>query len=283
MLSHFTFDPARYLNEIPSEQIVIRCVHGGEPVPKQRPRFSPRNSRVYTPGSTRDHETALAVIARVQLGPCEADSVWAFGIRAIFYVQTFQRKDVDNMLKVVLDGMNKIVFADDSQVKELMGWSVIDHEHPRTEFVVYRLYEIDREEGFCVQCGKSFRRYKSWKNRLHCSRGCYELRERKAQTVACVQCERKYVVDLARYLKNTTGRFVCSKACASVIARIDLTCGQCGVEFCRPRSLVSPGDSYCSKACYVMSRVGKPFTYDERSAASKKGWAAKKARAAELA
>ena len=37
----------------------------------------------------------------------------------VFSIKDKRRRDIDNMLKVLLDSMNKIVFEDDSQVIEL--------------------------------------------------------------------------------------------------------------------------------------------------------------------
>ncbi len=138
LLAAYTSEPLRYLNEIPQAPIVVRAVHLGEPVVKKRPRVL-RNGHVYTPKSTRNQEAAIGALARATLGLVPADAQSIFGVRAVFYLRTRRPKDCDNLLKVVLDGLNQVVYADDSQVRELMGWCVLDRQRPRTELLVYRL------------------------------------------------------------------------------------------------------------------------------------------------
>lgn len=243
-------DPSRYMNEIPEENVLFRATRLGDPSVKQRPRFSSRSGRVYTPGATKDHQEAIASLARSHIGISQPDGEWAFGIRAVFYAQTHQRKDVDNMLKVVLDGLNKVAFADDSQVKEIMGWSLFDEVNPRTEMVVYRMHKIDRDKGTCVVCKKEFRKYKSWAARLYCSRRCLSVATTTSTVENCVRCEREFLMQPARKVMTTkNGRHYCSNACWSLDNRLQLTCGSCGTKFTRPKSQVK-GGSFCSVKCY---------------------------------
>jgi len=45
----------------------------------------------------------------------------AFAVEAHFYAGTGQRRDVDNMLKLVLDGLNNVAWPDDVQVVEVIA------------------------------------------------------------------------------------------------------------------------------------------------------------------
>lgn len=271
------FDPTRYLAEPPPDCVVVREIHVGEPIAKQRARLG-RQGRVYTPGSTKDHQGQLAALATAHTIGTEPDAVWAYGIRAVFYVQTHQRKDVDNMLKTVLDAMNRIVFKDDSQVKELMGWSVLDMETPRTEFVVYRMHKIERAKGRCVRCGKEFRQYRSWKARLYCSRACNTIANRKGVEVTCEHCGRKFVRIPSQLIYD---RVYCSHSCKSLANRREMNCCVCSAAISRPTSWSRPDQTrfFCSKECTRTGRTGERqnMTAEAKRASILKGWATKKA------
>lgn len=113
------------------ETVTIKLL--GEPKGKGRPRFSQRSGHAYTPSQTRAYEMNLAYAAQVAMqgrkpmeGPLEAV------VKGVFWVpRSWSKKkmaaalsqfifptgkpDADNLLKC-LDALNKIVFADDSQI-----------------------------------------------------------------------------------------------------------------------------------------------------------------------
>ena len=165
------------------------------------------------------------------------------------------------MLKTVLDAMNRLAFADDCQVKELMGWSVVDHIRPRTEFVVYRLHPIDREQGECIVCRKKFRRYKSWKARLFCSRYCNVAYHKKQIDVNCSNCGKAFTKIQS---KSGTKRSYCSNACRGdgMKNRIAVACTACGKEFSRPASHFKEGQTrfFCSLPCRNASTLPRGQT-----------------------
>ena len=98
---------------------------------KARPRFSSRSGTVYTPGRTKSYERQIAEAYAAQHGPCFEGAVMVV-IEAVFPVPkswTRAKKaeamagklppgkpDIDNILKVVLDGLNGIAYEDDKQV-----------------------------------------------------------------------------------------------------------------------------------------------------------------------
>jgi crossover junction endodeoxyribonuclease RusA len=99
----------------------------GAPVPKERPRVG-RGGHVYTPQRTREYERAVAVLAhahgaRPVTGPIRVEI-------AVFFADS-RRRDLDNAIKAIWDGLNGIAFADDSQVVELVATKGIDRMHPR--------------------------------------------------------------------------------------------------------------------------------------------------------
>lgn len=52
------------------------------------------------------------------------------------------RSDIDSRLKDVLDGLNKLAYHDDSQIKKLSIVRVVDKENPRMEVTVQTLHNI---------------------------------------------------------------------------------------------------------------------------------------------
>lgn len=98
---------------------------------KARPRFSSKSGTVYTPGRTKSYERQIAEAYEAQDGPCFEGAVMVV-IEAVFPIPkswTRAKKaeamagklppgkpDIDNILKVVLDGLNGIAYEDDKQV-----------------------------------------------------------------------------------------------------------------------------------------------------------------------
>lgn len=111
----------------------------GSPVAKGRPRFARRGTFVatYTAKPTAAHERVVAACARLAFSApltgslrLEVDSYHAIpknlskaAKQAAANGQTrpARRPDVDNIAKLILDGCNGIVYADDNQVVELQA------------------------------------------------------------------------------------------------------------------------------------------------------------------
>jgi Holliday junction resolvase RusA-like endonuclease len=106
----------------------------GDPVGKQRPRFS--RGRTYTPKKTVDYEKQIADKAREAIGSSEpletpiAILIWINHAIPASYskkrkeaclngLEWPKKPDLDNVAKVYLDAMNGIVYKDDVQVVKL--------------------------------------------------------------------------------------------------------------------------------------------------------------------
>lgn len=111
----------------------------GEPVAKGRPRFAKRGKFVqtYTPEKTKTYESEVAMMAKAAMGssmPLET-ALEAF-IHLTFPIpQSYSKKrseacligtekhtkkpDADNCAKAIIDGMDQIVFLNDSQIVSL--------------------------------------------------------------------------------------------------------------------------------------------------------------------
>lgn len=123
----------------------------GKPFAKQRPRMT-RAGRVYTPAATVSFEQTVAQYA-MQAGAVATTEPVAVSILAVFEppkswskarraaslgAPHTQRPDLDNCEKAVLDGLNRVAFADDGQVFQLTSRKVWG-EPARTEVEVRKV------------------------------------------------------------------------------------------------------------------------------------------------
>ena len=112
----------------------------GKPFGKQRPRAT-RQGRMYTPAETVAFEAIVRQIAvehfaNPMAGPVKVEVIAVF-IPAKSWSQKkqaahlgrphTQKPDLDNCMKAVLDGLNRIAFADDSQVAEFTARKAWGH------------------------------------------------------------------------------------------------------------------------------------------------------------
>ena len=111
----------------------------GTPVPKGRPRFARRGKFVstYTPQTTVDYETKVSDAAKEAMGPAKPLET---PVAAYIYItlpipasyskkriaaclsgeeRPTKKSDIDNYCKAIFDGMNGIVYVDDSQIVSL--------------------------------------------------------------------------------------------------------------------------------------------------------------------
>ena len=116
----------------------------GTPVPKGRPRFARRGKFVstYSPKTTVDYETKVAEAAQLAMGSSEPleTPVGAYIYITLPIPVSYSKKrkqeclsgnerptkksDIDNYCKAVFDGMNGIVFLNDSQIVSLHSTKV---------------------------------------------------------------------------------------------------------------------------------------------------------------
>ena len=101
----------------------------GQPKSKGRPRFA--RGRVFTPATTLQYERLVAAAARQVIsepitGNVQVDILavyqvpksWAKALQAAAARGDIMptRPDLDNVIKIILDGMNEVAYLDDQQV-----------------------------------------------------------------------------------------------------------------------------------------------------------------------
>lgn len=117
----------------------------GEPVSKQRPRFT-KTGRTYTPEATLSAEKKIGFSFRgVNPGWPAGGRDGEFTVRATFYTFAKSHRDIDNMLKLVLDGLNKVAWKDDHQVVKIHAEKipVASKQEARTVVLVYEVSDKD--------------------------------------------------------------------------------------------------------------------------------------------
>lgn len=233
-----------------ARQLVASFVVTGEPVSKSRARFTKRGSKTfaYTPQKTLDGEKAVkdAFLEAASEIPMDDDLIYS--VRAEFFSGTRQRRDVDNMVKLILDGLNKVAWPDDNQVVEIAAkkhWVLRDDA--RTEVSVYVVGTMDPPTQPCIHCGTPFRTYESWKNKpgakKFCSRECgYQYRMDQRERT-CKHCAKTFF----RWGESKETIY-CSIECTSANKRATVECSHCGNSFTKQRCHVR-AVNYCSTEC----------------------------------
>lgn len=136
-------------------QVVAPTLHlfiPGEPQSKGRPRAVVTGKgkiAMYTPRNTAQYEASIATYAMRAM----AVSRWPrptpedrFALRIELFFATARRRDVDNVCKSLMDGMQGPVFEDDWQVVSLAVRRFLKSPRPGA-----RIYVTRAEEAFDAQ------------------------------------------------------------------------------------------------------------------------------------
>lgn len=96
----------------------LRFFVPGNPQPKERPRLG-KHGNTFTPKATRDYQKCVALHANTAIAQADYSIPdKAVPLLAIlhFYRADYRRADADNLQKAILDALNGIAYADDSQI-----------------------------------------------------------------------------------------------------------------------------------------------------------------------
>lgn len=129
----------------------------GKPVGKARPRFG--NGHTYTPRKTEEYEQYVGAIYKASRGPKFAPGVPVRVIIQADYqiprsasratqeamargeIRPTVKPDADNVIKIILDGLNGIAWEDDRQV----CWLQIDKYYSTTPGVTVIVSDEERD------------------------------------------------------------------------------------------------------------------------------------------
>ena len=96
---------------------MIDVVVEGRPVPKERPRVA--NGRAFTPRATSRYEDTIAWTVKGKYPGLKVDADKNWCVAVTFVLGDRRKRDLDNLAKSVMDGLNGVVYQDDSQVVKL--------------------------------------------------------------------------------------------------------------------------------------------------------------------
>ena len=243
------------------EGVEVSFTVPGDPVTKARARVArtANGVRSYTPQKTKDGMAHVAARYRQARGP-GTPGTRGFGVDMVFYVKTNQRRDVDNYVKLVFDGLNGVAWVDDSQVTEMKAKVVRVGDNPRSEVRVYPTDDLpDPWSKKCIRCGNEFRVYNTTSQKKYCSSECRRAGMREKRTVSCVHCG-------SEFERKNQNSMYCSIQCKSDHNTITRPCHGCGTEVRRPKSQMK-ATTWCSAECRNKHKTHCPkgHPYDEKN------------------
>lgn len=119
----------------------IEFVIEHEPIPAARPRFS-GHGHCYQPKRNMEYRARVQSAAKLAMqGKQPLTGAISAQVKLYRKYETTARLfgDVDNHLKALFDGLNKIVFEDDSQIVQCAVDKFTDKERPRAEITIRTL------------------------------------------------------------------------------------------------------------------------------------------------
>ena len=135
----------------------LKVIVPGTPKGKDRPRANFYQKRIFTPKATTDYEEEVAKAwfnsnydAYFNNEPLRVNITAFFKIPTSYTKKRVQaiyngsesvtkKPDIDNIIKIILDGLNGVAYSDDKQVIEVAGFKkyIIDGTDERVEVELY--------------------------------------------------------------------------------------------------------------------------------------------------
>lgn len=105
------------------ESVVYSFFVPGVPVPKQSFRYSSHGSHANPRAAAWQQLVSLIAVQH-----CRVPLAGPLAVTLIYTLPDKRRRDLDNLIKCVLDGLNKIAWNDDSQVVQLHVWKHVGQD-----------------------------------------------------------------------------------------------------------------------------------------------------------
>lgn len=214
----------------------------GEPVTKSRARHT-KAGYVYTPRETVLGMGNIAWWFRKATIGYKINPEANYIVCCVYAVGTMQRRDVDNMDKIVLDALNGVAWVDDRQVVGIHSVKVkVPKDQAEMRIRVYATPLTIGRFRTCKRCGKKFTWYPSLPNREYCCGECLSADRRDARTFTCEECGSKF-----ERTPGAKARY-CSRECREKAGHVDVTCYVCGKKFTKQKCHLRERN-FCSPRC----------------------------------
>jgi Holliday junction resolvase RusA-like endonuclease len=186
VVTHTTIQQALFPLYEP-ETTILQLIIEGEPITKSRARATTTGGLVkfYTPTKTRQAHQRLAwefsqaFQHRQPLDSCD------LGVELRFSCGTAKRQDLDNLVKLVFDAANRVIWYDDSQVVDLKATMLRSSSHPHTAVRIWVVRDLRRA---CLVCGVIFLPRPGRPAHVYCSLDCTRRVQQRGRYVACATC-----------------------------------------------------------------------------------------------
>ena len=120
----------------PCDRLVVAFELLQRPHPKGRPRFG--KTHAYTDAKTRQYEADVKAACAEAM--CESDPYdGPVELACVFEQRDGRAADLDNLLKAVSDGIEKVAFLNDKQVVQINAGRVIRADVDRVSVAVLRV------------------------------------------------------------------------------------------------------------------------------------------------
>ena len=134
----------------------VKFIIDGEPMGKARPRMNTITGRAYTPTKTRMYEDYIKLLYRSQpkhyfegyvrltikayYSVAKSDSKQKKEDKLSNILRPSKKPDLDNIVKLIADGLNGIAYKDDTQIVEIVAMKFYS-DKPRVEVQIEDLGE----------------------------------------------------------------------------------------------------------------------------------------------
>ena len=247
-------NPSPFLVPDDVEGVQVHFTIPGDPATKRRHRMTvtPQGKvRSYSDPAMVQAQRRVSLHYRSARGP-GLPGTRGFGVEMHFHVASKQRRDVDNYVKLILDGLTGLAWVDDCQVTEISAKVHHGDSNPRSEVYVYPTDDYPDPNGkVCTQCGVTFRLFDSWSSKKYCSQECSTAARLARTAKSCEECGATF-----HPRASAAGRY-CSVECKSKANSVTAPCDGCGVEVHRPKSWVKK-QFFCSPDCRNASKTHCP-------------------------